>query len=171
MTLNLIKKYPDLLELNQYDLRDKKESLRRIFDRDIQNNSKFKFENKVIRPIKKNDGVPAMDTLFNHLITKQEEKSNGRSFDLHRSIRLHWIKYHIDKKEEWRLLIFSFKDRIKSKDVIRTYIFDKKEKYVVILEPQRSRFDYYLITAFYFNEKGRDKQILKKYKKRLDAIY
>ncbi len=175
MPTNLLKRYPVLLELDYLSTRDRFASLRGIFDRDISNNAIFKFRGKQIRPIKK-EGKPSMDTLFNHLIKKEEKDEKGnktgkRIYESDRSKRLHWIKHHIEKKSIDNIVIFSYEDRIKGKDTIRTYIYDKVNNYVIILEPQRSKIDYYLITAYYFNEPGGDKQIKKKFKKRLDNIY
>jgi len=95
----------------------------------------------------------------------------SRSFELHRSQRLHWIKFHIEEMKSQNVEVFSFEDRIDRKDVIRTYIYDKVEEYVIILEPQRSKADYYLLTAYYLNEPGGKKQIKKKLKKRLAEVY
>lgn len=61
--------------------------------------------------------------------------------------------------------------RIGRKDVIRTYIYDKEERYVIILEPQRSGKDYYLLTAYHLNQKRGKKQILKKLKNQLKEVY
>ncbi len=68
--------------------------------------------------------------------------------------------------------IFSYKDRIKGRgDVVRTYIFDVEQNYVIILEPQRSNVDYYLITAYFLNKTWGKKQILNKLKNKLDEVY
>lgn len=55
MPYNLTKKYPDLLELfgNIYEM---KQSLRRIYDRDIENNPDFKFRGIQIHPLKSEEG-------------------------------------------------------------------------------------------------------------------
>ncbi|KAA6311727.1 hypothetical protein EZS27_037205 [termite gut metagenome] len=49
----------------------------------------------------------------------------------------------------------------------RTYIYDKDEFYVIVLEPMRKKEEYYLLTAYYLDsrDKARDK-IMKKYKRR-----
>lgn len=65
------------------------------------------------------------------------------------------------------MLIFS----VKEPEGFRTYIYDKDEKYVIILEPLRNKNEYYLLTAYYLSGKDskRDK-IVKKYNRRLDEI-
>ena len=51
MPFNLLKKYPDLLELNGMDEKERMKSLRRVFDRDITDNADFSFRGKRIYPI------------------------------------------------------------------------------------------------------------------------
>ena len=175
MPLNLIQKYPRLLEIAQFNVFDRKKSLMGIFKRDIENNDSLSFRNKKIRPTKK-EGESSMETLFNHLTTRNDEDENGnglksRSFEMHRSVRLHWIKYHIEELKKDNIQIFSYEDRIDRKDIIRTYIYDKEQEYVIILEPQRSKTDYYLLTAYYINEKKGKKQMKQKYKNKLEEVY
>ena len=63
------------------------------------------------------------------------------------------------------------RDQRKRKDVIKTYIYDKDQEYIIVLEPQRSRTDYYLLTAYYLNRKEGKKSIGKKLKKRLPDVH
>ena len=81
MVTNLLKKYPELLEIMHLSEKDRIESLRRIFNRDIEDNQDFKFRSKQIRPIKIEDEVN-MDILFNHLNTEEieVENSNGNIY-------------------------------------------------------------------------------------------
>lgn len=165
MPFNEIKKYPNLLELNYLTSSQRKESLMRIFNRDIAENINFSFRRKLIRPTKK-EGESPMQTLYHHLTTRgdKDEKGNdlrSRSFEMARSIRLHWVKVHIDESTKDNNIVFSYEDRVKGKDIIRTYIYNKEQKYVVILEPQRNETNYYLLTAYHLNEKGGEKQIEK----------
>jgi len=175
MPFNLLKNYPALLEIESMTENERRNSLLRIFRRDIEENDSFKFRDKQIRPIKK-EGSPAMQTLFHHLITRKMQDDAGkeigsRVFDVERSKRLHWIKYHVEELKQEKIEVFSYEDRIDSKDVIRTYILDIKENYVIILEPQRSGTDYYLLTAYYLNEAGGKKQIQKKLKNKLGDVH
>ena len=117
-----------------------------------------------------------METLLNHLTTREEKDSKGKStrarvFEMNRSQRLHWIKYHIEKRKTINIDIFSYEDRIKGRgEVIRTYIYDQDEAYVIILEPQRSKLDYYLLTAYYLDEPGGKKQIRRSLLKPQDPV-
>ena len=175
MPTNLLKKYPELLEIGFLSEQQRKVSLRNVFERDIEDNSHFNFRTKQIRPIKK-DGEASMQTLFHHLTTQYIKDENGKKtgdkkFDIERSKRLHWIRYHIEEIKKTQMVVFSYEDRVKGKDVIRTYIYDIEQEYVIILEPQRSKLDYYLLTAYYLNEPGGKKQIVKKQKRKLNELY
>lgn len=163
MPTNLLKKYNQLLELSAYNNDERKQSLINIFDRDITKNNCFLFRNKQIQPTPQN-GKIKMDILYYHLTTViVEKKTNRREFDIDRSIRLHWIKYHIEEKKKNNMLVFS----VKEPNGLRTYIYDKDEKYVIVLEPLKNENKYYLLTAYHL--KGKDdkrNKILNKYKKR-----
>ena len=176
MPLNLIKTYSALLDLAQFNEHQRKNSLIGIFKRDIEDNPTLKFQTKQIRPIKKVEGETAMQVLFRHLTTKEDEDGKGkklgtRSFEMARSIRLHWIKYHIEERKKNNIEVFSYLDRVNGINAIRTYIYDLEQEYVVILEPQKSGLDYYLLTAYHLNEPGGKKQIEKKKKRKLDVIH
>lgn len=179
MPTNLTKIYNshlDIIHLNEYE---RVISLRGIFDRDITNNPIFIFRAKIIRPLKI-EGQSSIDVLFSHLTHQTEEEidKNGKIikkrsiFDFERSKRLHWIWHHIQERNKENIDIFSFEDRVKGRNVVRTYIYDFKEKYIIILEPQRSKLDYYLLSAYYLTEKlGGITQIEKKRKRKLPDIY
>ena len=179
MPLNLTKIYNQHLELLHLAEYPRLISLKAIFERDIANNEAFLFRAKLIRPLKI-EGQPNMEILFSHLTHQSEEEKsdNGKTikkrsiFDIERSKRLHWIWHHIQEKTIENIDVFSYEDRIGGKNVIRTYIYDHVEKYIIILEPQRSQLDYYLLTAYYLSEKfGGVKQIEKKRKQRLPEVY
>lgn len=172
---NLLKIYSELLDIVYLSPAERNSSLKGVFKRDIEDNDDFYFQSKRIRPIKK-EGQVDMDVLFHHLTTREDKDNKGkrlgtRSFELARSQRLHWIKVHIENFSQGNISIFSYKDRVDGKDKIRTYIYDTKEEYVIILEPQRSNTDYYLLTAYHLNEPGGKKQIEKKRKRKLDEVY
>ncbi|WP_448672864.1 hypothetical protein [Polluticoccus soli] len=178
MPLNLIKIYNQLLELNHLTEVQKTTSLKGIFNRDIENNETLSFRTKLIRPMKKADGQSAMDVLFNHLtketIEIKDDKGNTiksrTNWDNYRCERLHWIRHHIERATG-SLIIFSYIDRVKGKDKPRTYLYDKAEQYVIILEPYRTSHDYYLLTAYHLTkEKGGIKQIQQKLKNKLAEI-
>lgn len=179
MAINQIKRYNELLEILHFNEGQRTASLRAIFNRDIAENPAFLFRGKVIRPIKK-EGVEEIESLFSHLthLTEEEKDKRGKTiktrslFDYDRSKRLHWIWYHIREIKKTDIDIFSFTDRVRGKNVIRTYIYDSAEKYIVILEPHRTELDYYLISAYYLTEKlGGPKQIENKRSKKLPEVY
>jgi len=167
MPLNLLKKYNELLDIIALNETLREESLRRIFDRDIVKNSLFIFCTKQINPTPA-AGQDSMERLFTHLTTTILDRViNKREFCMMRSIRLHWIKYHIDQSKKDNMLVFS----VAEPSGIRTYIYDKDEYYVIVLEPMRNKDEYYLLTAYFIEgkDKARDK-MMKKYKKRLPDI-
>lgn len=119
-----------------------------------------------------------MQRLFKHLTTEeiQKETVDGRFFpkrvfEMDRSRRLHWIKYHIEEKRKERMEIFSIEERADRGIVIRTYIYDLDQKYVIVLEPQRSGRDYYLLSAHYLNKSYGVRKMRKKLKKKLDIVH
>nr|NQU91786.1 hypothetical protein [Bacteroidota bacterium] len=94
-----------------------------------------------------------------------DKKTKARAFDFHRSVRLHWVKHHIDERKKDDMLIFSCRD----KDGNRTYIYDRTEFYVIVLEPLKKKDEYYFLTAYHL--RGRDKfKIAKKYKRELNDL-
>ena len=152
--------------------------MRGIFDRDIADNESFVYNGCRIYPIK-SDGVLDMDREFSHLTTEEVEESDTdgnitrhRTYDPHRSVRLHWIKTHVDKHvDDSDIVVFSVKERKKRSDIVRTYIYNKTRKYVIVLEPQyRNGRAYYLLTAYYLNKDYGEKQMKKKLKARLSEV-
>jgi len=179
MAINYLKKYNALLELNHFTEWERKQSLEAIFNRDIADNVDFKFKTKIIRPLKKED-VYDVSSLFKHLTFRTEDVTDKRGvkiktraiFDFERSKRLHWILPHINEKVKEEIRLFSSVVRIKGRDITRTFIHNVTENYIVILEPQRSGLDYYLITAYYLEKKlGGPKSINKIYNRRLKEVY
>lgn len=167
MPLNLLKIYNQHLDIGALQEHQRRQSLMGVFNRDFTNNINLKFRKKQISPTPA-DGKIEMDTLFTHLTTViVDPATRKREFELERSIRLHWVKYHIDGSKIDNMLIFS----VNEPEGIRTYIYDKDEKYVVVLEPLRDGKGYYLLTAFHVRGKDaqRDK-FIKKYKRKLDDI-
>ena len=77
-------------------------------------------------------------------------------------------------KDNSDIEVFSVVERNQHKrvDVIRTYIYNKTQKYVVVLEPQmrNNANAYYLLTAYYLNEKYGEKQLKKKLKSKIDSV-
>lgn len=178
MPTNLIKKYPELLEIFHLDEYSRTKSLRAVFNRDIENNPNLKFKSKQVYPIK-TDGEIDMARQFKHLTCEEVEEvgADGRKFPVRvfekdRSQRLHWVKTHIDEAIKDKIEVFSVieRDERKRKDVTKTYIYNKKEKYILVLEPLREINAYFLLTAYYLNKPFADKMMEKKMKKRLSEL-
>jgi hypothetical protein len=166
MPFNLLKRYNDLLDLGAMNEWQSKTSLMGVFNRDIANNTSFTFMGKQITPTPK-DGEIEMSTLYTHLTTViVDQKTRKREYDNHRAIRLHWVKYHIDKNKKDNMLVYS----VKEPEGNRTYIYDKVEKYVIVLEPKKGGI-YYLLTAYYVRGKdAKRNKFEKKYKRRLPEV-
>ena len=177
MPLNLTKKYPELLDILSLSEKDRIESLKMIFKRDIEENSNLNFRGRKIYPIKGEE--PNMQLLFRHLTTEEikvTEEGNSHSkrvFEKERSQRLHWIKFHLEEQKKESVEIFSVEERDQKKrqNITRTYIYDKEQNYVIVLEPQRNQRDYYLLTAYYLNKNYGKKSIDKKLKDKLPNVY
>ena len=54
-------------------------------------------------------------------------------------------------------------------DITKTYIYDTKEKYVIVLECHHKG-GYFLLTAYYLNRPYAEKGLKKKMKKRLEEV-
>lgn len=174
-SLNIIKKYPELLELAYLSEREREHDLHAIFKRDIEDNCQFSFRGWRIYPIK-TDGEIGMARLFKHLTCEEimVENEDGttypkRVFEMARSQRLHWINHHVRELTPDNLDVFTIEERDgKKRKVKKTYIYDKVEKYVIVLEQQRSN-GFYLLTAYHLNKEYGLKALEKKMKKRLQT--
>ena len=163
MPLNLLKKYNALLELNGLTEQQRRTSLWGVFSRDFINQNTVYFNTKKIVPTPL-DGKVTMETLFNHLTTRLIDKDNrSREFDIDRANRLHWVRFHLLCSNPEVLLIFS----VNEPHGIRTYIYDKEQYYVIVLEPLRKKDEYYLLTAYKLTGKDlKRNKILAKYNNR-----
>lgn len=175
MPLNLLKKYPDLLDVVSLVGEARNTSLRKIFDRDIVENATFSFRGKKIFPIK-SDGEFDLQREFWHLTTQVELDDNGqerRFFDRFRSERLHWIRPHAEEViSDSKIEVFSVQERDTKKRqmITRTYVYNITRKYVVVFEPQRNGTAYYLLTAYYLDKSYGEKQMQRRLKQKMDEI-
>lgn len=148
---NLLKKYNALLEVDMMTPAQRTKSLRGVFDRDIPNNPAFAFREKKIYPIPA-EGMDKVELLFAHLTTKVTDKeTQHREYDRTRSIRIHWIRHHIEERKTDDMLVFS---TVNGREK-RTYIYDKAERYVIVLEPKEvkkmnEKQDEYIYKYYYF---------------------
>lgn len=168
MPLNLIKIYNDLLNIIFMRERERTNSLRGIFKRDFEDSSPV-FKGKAIYPTPQNNGEIPMDTLFRHLTTVIVDKNTRkREFEMERSQRLHWVRFHLNQKKKDNMLLFS----VQEQEGIRTYYYDKDEDYVIVLEPRRDKQSYYLLTAYHISGKDAKRNKMdRKYKRRLPEVY
>lgn len=167
MPFNQLKKYNALLDIAGMSPHNRNVSLRGVFNRDITNNANFKFRTKQITPTPK-DGQITMDTLFTHLTKVMvDKKTRAREYDVHRSQRLHWVKYHVEERKKVNMLVYSTKEP----EGYRTYIYDRDEMYVIVLEPLRNKDEYYLLSAYYVRGKdAKRNKFISKYKRRLPEL-
>lgn len=167
MPTNLIKYYNSLLEIDALPIQERNTSLYRVFKRDFIDTNSPSFNQKSITPTPL-DGIATMETLFHHLTTKKEYPDKpARVFDRSRSIRLHWVKYHLDVRKNNNMLYFT----VKEPEGFRTYVYDRDEEYVVVLEPLRDKTAYYLLSAYKLEGKDvQRKKIERKYNRRWQEI-
>ena len=164
MPLNLTKEYNILLEIDHMVPRDRIRSLKGVFNRDFVTRQNH-FKGKLIEPTPQN-GQDSMEVLFGHLTTEiVDKKSRSRDFDTHRSKRLHWVRYHLNERNPYKIEVFSCQD----KHGLRTYIYDEDEQYVIILEPLKDIPAYYLLTAYHLRGKSKYR-IKNKMERKLDEI-
>lgn len=166
MITNLLKKYPELLDLQGLFEKTNRSALYPVFKRDfIDNSNPVVFLDKPVLPTPK-DGEAPMETLYRHLTTViTDESTRKREFESARSVRLHWVLFHINRSTPESIDIFSVADSGGK----RTYIYDIKQKYVVILEPLRNSKAYYLLTAYHLTG-GDGRKIEHKRKRKLPDI-
>jgi len=166
MPLNLLLRYNSHLDISGLPASQRITSLKGIFERDFTNQVTLSLNGKRITPTPIDGQIP-METLFRHLTTVIiDQKTRSREFEMDRSKRLHWVKYHLEGNKKSDMLIFS----VKEPDGNRTYVYDIAEKYVIVLEPKPKNI-YFLLSAYHLKGKdaARDK-MLKKYKRKLDEI-
>jgi hypothetical protein len=79
----------------------------------------------------------------------------------------------LEEKKKDNVEVFSVeeRDQKKRKDIIRTYIYDVEQKYIIVLDPQRTQKDYYLVTAFHLNKDYGEKKLKKLIKNRLPELH
>ncbi len=171
---NLLKHYNELLEVDAMTEPERRQSLRGVFNRDIQDNPDFKFRQMNVSPTPA-EGMDKMDNLFLHLTTKMADPlTRHREYDRARAIRLHWILFHLREHKKDDMLIFS---TVNGRER-RTYIYDRTEQYVIVLEPKDRKREgaepvhyYFLLTAYKLE--GKDKarnKIERLYQKRTDCL-
>lgn len=153
MPTNLLKTYNQLLELNSLNEQQRISSLKGVFNRDFVNNPDFSFRKKKLNPTPA-EGEDTMERFFRHLTTIITDKATRRrEYDPSRSVRLHWIRFHLEEQKKDNIAVFT----VEEPEGMRTYIWDKDEDYIIVLEPLRKKDEYYLLTAYHME--GKDKAL------------
>lgn len=141
MPSNLLKNYNERLELLYTSHKDNLNSLRSVFNRDMNGFTGLELEGMPIKPTTA-DGEDTMDRLFRHLTTIVTDKNTKkREFETERSIRIHWIKYHLTNDQKDKIVFTVIDEK-------RVYVLDKAERYVIVFEPMRNEKAFYLLTAY-----------------------
>jgi hypothetical protein len=167
MPFNLLKTYPDFLEINHLNGHQRRVSLKGVFSKDFEERLPVKYNHLDVVPTPK-EGEIAVETLFTHLTTHVTNyKTKSREYEPYRSQRLHWVRFHLDNKNK-EVDVFT----VKEKGVLRTYIYCDNQKYVVILEPKENSKGekyYFLLTAYHLTGRNVNK-ILNKGRRKLSVI-
>lgn len=74
------------------------------------------------------------------------------------------MKFHLEERKKDNISVFT----VEEPEGKRTYIWDKDEDYIIVLEPLRNKDEYYLLTAYHME--GKDKarnKMTKKWKRRI----
>ena len=158
MPTNLTKMYNSLLEFLYQNHQQNIQSFRAVFNRDFSNTVPVIWRSLPVLPTPA-DGEDVMDRQFRHLTTViTDEKTRKREFESERTVRIHWIRHHLEEKSPEHLLVF------KVTQENRVYVLDKTERYVVIMEPYRKADAFYLLTAYRLLP-ANFKKMMKKYEK------
>ncbi|PPL04267.1 hypothetical protein [Parapedobacter indicus] len=158
MPSNLLKVYNQLLELLYISHRDNVQSIRKVFDRDFAV-FPFRFRQYPIHPTPA-DNEDTMDRVFRHLTTVVVDQAvKKREFETARSIRIHWVKHHLEERKQDVIRVFTVLNEN------RVYVLDVTERYVVVLEPLRKLQAFFLLTAYHL-EDSRYRNLMNKCEKR-----
>lgn len=154
---------PEKLDRGIYDKWiDFEDALYEIFTQDILNKQNLKYRDK---PIVINQDIDRSkpknrEKGFYHLVKKTVTKRSKRSIeDAKRAEKIGWIKQIILNCSDPAIKEF---DYYEGGGIIRSYLWLKDQKYVVILEPQNGH--YFLVTAYHVDY---EKTLQKKYENRL----
>lgn len=154
---------PDLIDVNQYEtFNEFIEELfyilyNQFFVEKIRFNGKFVKINKTPLKCTQNDNCNSVEyscnhcpfqgkyERFNHIVTGLNENTRTPGkYKESRAIRVHWIKYIIENVQSEKILYF--------KKGTKHYFWAKYVSYIVIIK-ETPKGDYYLITAFYIDDK------------------
>lgn len=103
------------------------------------------------------------ETVFWHLITREDIKTRKRLPDVMRSARLPWVRPLIEHPDESEIIDW---DYLEGSGNIHTYVWLKEHNFVVIMKKYkdgRRR----LVTAHYIDYPNKKRKLASKYEKRI----
>lgn len=163
--LNLEVKFGDDLDIGHLRHSDALISLRRVFDRDFITNPCTHFLGKEIIYVREGN---TNDQVFDH-VTMKQEYGKRHLIDNKRAIRIHWIKTILEKAGTSKSKKYQVFSHVHPKHGLKTYVYHKNLKHLIILEPSECGQKYIFITAFHVSGSGLD-EIRDKYDNKLPDI-
>ena len=165
MPFNLLKKYPEATGNPAFgETRAQRLHYIGCIAGTSKTTKRSSFREKRVYPIK-SDGEIDMQREFMHLTTTDDKGSGRRCdekrvFEPDRFPRLHWIRHHIEERTSHVLEIFSCEERDMKhqKNIYRTYVYDMAGMW----SSSNHSNGYYLLTAYYLNMPGGEKEDEKK---------
>lgn len=147
---------PEMLLLNPWT----EDILYEVFQNDFIH-SQPRYRNYIVWIFpEKTDGK---ETVFWHLITREDIKTRKRLPDVIRSARLPWVRPMIEHPDESEIIDW---DYLEGSGNIHTYVWLKEHDFVVIMKKYkdgRRR----LVTAHYIDYPNKKRKLASKYEKRI----
>ncbi len=109
------------------------------------------------------DKTDGKETIFWHLITREDRKTRKRLPDIMRSARLPWVRPMIEHPDESEIIDW---DYLEGSGDTHTYVWLKEHDFVVIMKKYkdgRRR----LVTAHYIDYPNKKRKLANKYEKRI----
>lgn len=142
------------------------ESLKGVFKRDFIDNPCIEFMGKPIIYVREGNDETKV---FKHVIMNEEYKK--REFiDDKRAKRLHWVKTLLEKSQKSQGTKYWIFSHNHDKHGLKTYIYHRKLRHLVILEPNSDATGYFFTTAFQVTGTGID-DLRDKYENKLPDLY
>lgn len=109
------------------------------------------------------DKTDGKETVFLHLITREDIKTRKRFPDVMRSARLPWVRPLIEHPDESEIIDW---DYLEGSGKIHTYVWLKEHDFVVIMKRYKDG-TRRLVTAHYIDYPNKKRKLASKYKKRI----
>jgi hypothetical protein len=163
--LNLEIKFGEDLIIGHLRPNDALLSLRRVFDRDFIVKPCTHFLNKEIIYVREGN---TNDKVFEH-VTMKQEYGKRHLIDNKRAIRIHWIKTILEKAGTSKSKKYQVFSHVHPKHGLKTYVYHKNLKHLIILEPSFCGQKYYFVTAYHVSGTGLD-DIREKFENKLSEV-